>query len=43
MQSKVSHLRREPKDALIAKLVSLEHMVGKQRDAEKDCAKRFFA
>ncbi len=34
MQSKVSRLRREPKDALIAKLVSLERMVAKQRDAE---------
>lgn len=34
IQSKVSRLRREPKDALIAKLVSLERVVARQGDAE---------
>jgi hypothetical protein len=34
LQSKISRLRREPKDALVAKLVSLERAVAKQRDIE---------
>jgi hypothetical protein len=34
IQSKVSRLRREPKDALIAKLVYLERTVAKQKLAE---------
>jgi len=34
LQSKISRLRREPKDALVAKVVSLERTVGKQRDVE---------
>lgn len=34
LQSKISRLRREPKDALVAKLVSLERAVARQRDVE---------
>jgi hypothetical protein len=34
MQSKVSRLRRDSKDALIAKVVSLERMVAKQKLTE---------
>jgi hypothetical protein len=34
IQSKVSRLRREPKDALIAKLLLLDQTVGKQKRAE---------
>jgi hypothetical protein len=34
LQSKISRLRREPKDALVAKLVSLERAAAKQRDVE---------
>jgi len=34
LQSKISRLRREPKDALVAKLVSLERAAAMQRDVE---------
>jgi hypothetical protein len=34
LQSKISRLRREPKDSLVAKLVCLERAVTKQRDVE---------
>jgi multidrug efflux pump subunit AcrB len=34
LQSKISRLRREPKDSLVAKLVCLERAVTKQRDIE---------
>ena len=34
LEVKISRLRREPKDALIAKLVSLEYAAAKQRDVE---------
>ena len=34
LQSKISCLRREPKDSLVAKLVSLERAAAKQRDVE---------
>ena len=34
LQSKISRLRREPKDSLVAKLVSLERAAAKQRDVE---------
>jgi hypothetical protein len=34
LQSKISRLRREPKDFLVAKLVCLERAVTKQRDIE---------
>ena len=34
LQSKISRLRREPKDSLVAKLVSLERAGAKQRDVE---------
>ena len=34
LQSKISRLRREPKDALIAKLVFLERAAARQRDVE---------
>jgi DNA invertase Pin-like site-specific DNA recombinase len=34
LRSKISRLRREPKDALVAKLVSLERAAAKQRDVE---------
>jgi hypothetical protein len=34
LQSKISRLRREPKDSLVAKLVCLERAVTKQRDID---------
>ena len=34
LKSKISRLRREPKDALVAKLVSLERAATRQRDVE---------
>ena len=34
LQSKLSRLRREPKDSLVAKVVSLERAGAKQRDVE---------
>lgn len=34
LEVKVSRLRREPKDALIARLISLESTIAGQRDAE---------
>ena len=34
LQSKISRLRREPKDTLVAKLVSLERAAAKQGDVE---------
>jgi multidrug efflux pump subunit AcrB len=34
LQSKISRLRREPKDSLVAKLVCLERTVAKQGDIE---------
>ncbi len=34
LQSKISRLRRGTKDALVAKVISLERTVGKQRDVE---------
>ena len=34
LEVKISRLRREPKDALIAKLVSLEYAAAKQREVE---------
>jgi hypothetical protein len=34
VQSKVARLRREPKDALIAKLILLDQTVAKQKRAE---------
>jgi hypothetical protein len=34
LQSKISRLRREPKDSLVAKVIWLERAVTKQRDIE---------
>jgi hypothetical protein len=34
LQSKISRFRREPKDALVAKLVSLERAAARQREVE---------